>query len=139
MIPDNQDQALILAKKTIEEYIKQYKQQHGNDPNYPARHAPIKAEVVTGVYENNKAYLLDLQRWNKELDNLQKQNKGGMKVPINNISKINIIDTTMEPKELKAGKKPNPWLEHVKEFRKANPGLKYSEVLKQAKATYTKK
>jgi hypothetical protein len=69
-----------------------------------------------------------------------KRDRGsGMKVPINKISKINIIDLAMDTKELKAGKKPNPWLEHVKEFRKANPGLKYSEVLKKAKETYTKK
>ena len=136
IIPDTEDEALILAKKTIEEYIKQYKEQHGNDPNYPARHAPIKAEVVTGVYENNKAYLQDLQKWNKELEALQKKNKGGMKVPINKISKVNIIDT-ME-KECKGGKKVNPWLTHVKDFRQSNPGMKYSEVLKKAKDTYKK-
>jgi hypothetical protein len=68
-----------------------------------------------------------------------KRDRGsGMKVPINKISKINIIDSTMEPKELKAGKKPNPWLEHVKEFKKSNPAMKYSEILKKAKDTYKK-
>lgn len=134
IIPDNETEELILAKKTIEEYIKQYKEQHGNDPNYPQRHAPIKAEVVTGVYKDNKAYLLDLQRWNKELEALQKKNKGGMAV--NKISKVNIIDT-ME-KECKGGKKVNPWLTHVKDFRQSNPGMKYSEVLKKAKETYKK-
>jgi hypothetical protein len=36
------------------------------------------------------------------------------------------------------GKKPNAWLEHVKKFRASNPSLKYSEVLKKAKATYKK-
>ena len=135
IIPDNENEGLILAKKTIEEYIKQYKEQHGNDPNYPQRHAPIKAEVLTGVYENNKAYLLDLQKWNKELETLQKKNKGGMAV--NKISKVNIIDT-MEKENCKGGKKVNPWLTHVKEFRQSNPGLKYSEVLKKAKETYKK-
>ncbi len=34
--------------------------------------------------------------------------------------------------------KPNPWLEHVKQFRKAHPELKFKYVLKQAKATYKK-
>lgn len=34
--------------------------------------------------------------------------------------------------------KPNPWLEHVKQFRKAHPELKFKDVLKQAKATYKK-
>jgi hypothetical protein len=136
IIPDTEDEALILAKKTIDEYIKQYKQQHGNDPNYPQRHAPIKAEVVTGVYKDNKAYLQDLQKWNKEKEELERKNKGGMKVPINKISKVNIIDT-ME-KECKGGKKVNPWLTHVKDFRQSNPGMKYSEVLKKAKDTYKK-
>ena len=42
--------------------------------------------------------------------------------------------TTMSGK----GKKENPWLAHVKKFRAANPKLKYSDVLKQAKATYKK-
>jgi hypothetical protein len=32
--------------------------------------------------------------------------------------------------------KPNPWLEHVKQFRKAHPELKFKDVLKQAKSTY---
>ncbi len=137
IIPDTEDEALILAKKTIEEYIKQYKEQHGNDPNYPQRHAPIKAEVVTGVYENNKAYLQDLQKWNKEKEELERKNKGGMKVPINKISKVNIIDT-MEKESCKGGKKVNPWLTHVKDFRQSNPGMKYSEVLKKAKDTYKK-
>ena len=59
-----------------------------------------------------------------------------MKVPINKISKVNIIDT-ME-KECKGGKKVNPWLTHVKDFRQSNPGMKYSEVLKKAKDTYKK-
>ena len=35
--------------------------------------------------------------------------------------------------------KPNPWLLHVKKFKESHPDLKYSEVLKQAKLTYTKK
>ena len=36
------------------------------------------------------------------------------------------------------GKKTNPWLVHVKAFRKKNPGMKYSEVLKRAAKTYKK-
>ena len=31
----------------------------------------------------------------------------------------------------------NPWLEHIKEFRKRNPGLSFKAVLKGAKKTYT--
>ena len=134
IIPDTEDQALILAKKTIEEFIKQYKEQHGNNPDYPARHSPIKAEVVTGVYKDNKAYLQDLQKWNKEHEALQKKNKGGMAV--NKISKINIIDT-MDAKA-QGGKKANPWMIHVAAFKKSNPAMKYSEVLKKAKDTYKK-
>ena len=33
----------------------------------------------------------------------------------------------------------NPWLEHVKAFRKKHPKLSYSEALKKAKGTYKKK
>lgn len=36
------------------------------------------------------------------------------------------------------GKKSNPWMEHVKKVKAENPSLKYSEVLKKAKTTYTK-
>ena len=36
-------------------------------------------------------------------------------------------------------KKPNPWLEHIKQFREAHPDLKFKDVLKQAKETYSKK
>lgn len=32
----------------------------------------------------------------------------------------------------------NPWLDHVKEFRKTHPNLSYKEVLKEAAKTYTK-
>lgn len=32
----------------------------------------------------------------------------------------------------------NPWNAHVAEFRKANPAMKFKEVLQQAKATYKK-
>ena len=34
-------------------------------------------------------------------------------------------------------KKQNPWLEHVKKFRKDNKDLAFTEVLKKAKQTYT--
>jgi hypothetical protein len=67
-----------------------------------------------------------------------KRDRGSGNVPINKISKINIIDSTMDTKECKGGKKVNPWMEHVKEFRQKNPGMKYSDVLKNAKATYKK-
>jgi hypothetical protein len=67
-----------------------------------------------------------------------KRDRGsGMKVPINKISTVNIIDT-MEKESCKGGKKVNPWLVHVKDFRQSNPGMKYSEVLKKAKDTYKK-
>ena len=39
-------------------------------------------------------------------------------------------------KSRKASK--NPWLEHVKVFRKANPQMKFDSVLKEAKKTYKK-
>lgn len=32
----------------------------------------------------------------------------------------------------------NPWLDHVKEFRKSHSNLKYKDVLKEAAKTYTK-
>jgi len=35
-------------------------------------------------------------------------------------------------------KKTNPWLDHVKTVKDANPGLAYKEVLKKAKETYKK-
>ena len=33
----------------------------------------------------------------------------------------------------------NPWLEHVKKVRKANPKLSYKQVLIKAKGSYIKK
>jgi hypothetical protein len=33
-------------------------------------------------------------------------------------------------------KKSNPWIAHVKRWRKANPGYTYAEALKRAKASY---
>lgn len=33
----------------------------------------------------------------------------------------------------------NPWIAHCKEYAKKNPNLKWSQVLKNAKASYTKK
>ena len=33
----------------------------------------------------------------------------------------------------------NPWLDHVKTYRRDNPDLSFKEVLSQAKSTYTKK
>ena len=62
-----------------------------------------------------------------------------MTIRVDKGNKIKIKDIVVTGnKELKAGKKINPWMEHVKEFKKSNPGLKYSEVLKNAKATYKK-
>ena len=55
---------------------------------------------------------------------------------VNKISKINIIDT-MDAKA-QGGKKANPWMIHVAAFKKSNPAMKYSEVLKKAKDTYKK-
>ena len=36
------------------------------------------------------------------------------------------------------GKKVNPWLAHVKQYREDNPGISYVQALKQAKSTYKK-
>lgn len=36
-------------------------------------------------------------------------------------------------------KRKNPWLDHVKEFRKDNKDMSFTEVLKEAKKTYKKK
>ena len=33
---------------------------------------------------------------------------------------------------------PNPWLEHVKQIRAQNPGMKYKDVLVLAKQSYKK-
>jgi len=41
--------------------------------------------------------------------------------------------------ETKKEQKPNPWREHVAEFRRTHPDLKFKEVLQQAKLTYQKK
>ena len=38
-----------------------------------------------------------------------------------------------------ASRAANPWLSHVKRFRDEHPELKFKEVLKQAKESYTKK
>ena len=34
---------------------------------------------------------------------------------------------------------PNPWFQHVKQFREKNPGLSPQQMLKQARKTYKKK
>jgi len=39
---------------------------------------------------------------------------------------------------VKKKKTTNPWLVHVKDFREKNPKMKFSDVLKKAKKTYTK-
>ena len=55
--------------------------------------------------------------------------------------KREVTDAPVPPesrKEIKKEKKPNPWSEHVAEFRKTHPDLSFKEVLKQAKETYTK-
>lgn len=41
-------------------------------------------------------------------------------------------------KPTKGGAKPNKWLDHVKEVKKANPSLPYKEILIMAKKSYTK-
>lgn len=43
-----------------------------------------------------------------------------------------------QPETKKRKRGVNPWLEHVKAFRTAHPGMKFKEVLIQAKATYSK-
>ena len=45
------------------------------------------------------------------------------------------VSTKDEPKKKRPKSK---WMVHVAEFRKKNPDMKYSDVLKNAKATYTK-
>ena len=45
----------------------------------------------------------------------------------------------MPEKQVKKVRKPNSWLIHVKAFWKKNPQMKYSDVLKNAKKTYSKK
>lgn len=37
------------------------------------------------------------------------------------------------------GKKVNPWIEHLKEFRAKNPGMSYKMAMQKAKLTYQKK
>ena len=39
----------------------------------------------------------------------------------------------------KAAAAANPWMEHVRRFRAANPTVSYKDALKLASATYTKK
>lgn len=34
--------------------------------------------------------------------------------------------------------KENKWLSHLKDFKKKNPKMKFKDVLKEAKKTYTK-
>ena len=37
-----------------------------------------------------------------------------------------------------AERKKNPWLDHVKKTKKDNPKMKFKDVLKEAKKSYTK-
>jgi len=48
------------------------------------------------------------------------------------------VSKTSTKDESKKKRPPNKWLIHVKEFRSKNPDMKYSDVLKEAKKTYTK-
>ena len=48
---------------------------------------------------------------------------------------LKVDNKASEPKKKRA---PSKWLIHVNEFRKKNPDLKYSEVLKKAKDTYVR-
>jgi hypothetical protein len=52
------------------------------------------------------------------------------------VKKSTKVEKKDEPKKKK--RPPNKWLIHVKEFRSKNPDMKYSDVLKNAKASYTK-
>lgn len=38
----------------------------------------------------------------------------------------------------KAAAMLNPWIEHVKEYRRKHPGMTYKEAMQQSKTTYTK-
>ena len=49
--------------------------------------------------------------------------------------KIKVNDENNETKE----KKLNPWLQHCKTVKEANPNVSYNTILKMAKDTYTKK
>jgi len=65
------------------------------------------------------------------------KSKSGKKAP-----KKSKAATKKAPKDKKSKKSrkgvKNPWLDHVKEFRKANPNMKFDQVLKEAKKTYKK-
>ena len=56
--------------------------------------------------------------------------------------KGNVIKEKKAPKKSKGAKKDSPWLDHVKAFyaekKKQDPNYKYSQALKDAKATYKK-
>jgi hypothetical protein len=73
----------------------------------------------------------------------EKKKKGGSVLPE---TQTNLSQVKMVKEPIKnvggscegGGKKSNPWMEHVKKVKAENPTLKYSEVLKKAKTTYTK-
>jgi len=48
--------------------------------------------------------------------------------------KPNVVPSSDKPKE----RKNNKWIEHVREYRVANPTVSYKEALKLAKANYKK-
>lgn len=62
---------------------------------------------------------------------MKKTNKGKIKTKR---SFINIKNK----KEVKVKQKNNPWIAHVKAFRKSNPKLSLVQALKEAKKTYKK-
>ena len=42
------------------------------------------------------------------------------------------------PEATKSARKPNAWLDHVREYRGANPDVSYKQAMVNAKGTYSK-
>ncbi len=63
--------------------------------------------------------------------------KASKKAPKKKASKTKKVGKTGKSKKSRKAVK-NPWLDHVKVFRKSNPNMKFDQVLKEAKKTYKK-
>lgn len=63
--------------------------------------------------------------------------KANKKAPKKKAAKTKKVGKTGKSKKSRKSVK-NPWFNHVKAFRKANPKMKFDQVLKEAKKTYKK-
>ena len=122
------------------DHVKNYRSQN---PNMSYSDALVEAKKTykssnSSTSSSKKVKKSKKSRKSKKSDNNNDTN-------INNSMEENTKNTknTKEENKQKTSNKKrksgsNPWIEHVKQFRKENPNLSYTEALVEAKKTYKK-